>query len=231
MKRSVPLLLSVLVVAGLIEPEAAGDPIGRIGAIGPMASEPVRPGRLAPDGTEPQVDFPAEQWIRNIGSRLDGAGMCVFSSWEMMCRFAGLECFRGFRDWCAQNYRGGGYPTKLDALIRAWCQAKNLAKADFDPDQDFWQYEGPSADAAIEALKSGRMVQSTLYRSPRYRWKVYHMVNLAHFDQHRFAVLDNNGNDHYDWGRAEQALSWLTEGRRIWLVGLRRPGPPPSPTN
>ena len=70
-------------------------------------------GPAAPDGTEPQIDYPDDDWLKNVGSRLDGAGMCVFTSFEHSCRWAGLDEFRGFRDWCAQRYPGGGYPEKL----------------------------------------------------------------------------------------------------------------------
>src|SRR5437867_2247071 len=49
--------------------------------------------RLA-DGTEVQVYLPASQRIRNIGSRIDGAGMCVMSSVEMMFRWGNLEDYR-----------------------------------------------------------------------------------------------------------------------------------------
>ena len=39
-------------------------------------------------------DLPLSEMIRNIGSKLDGAGMCVFSSIEMAARWQGLEEWR-----------------------------------------------------------------------------------------------------------------------------------------
>jgi len=72
------------------------------------------------------VDLPANQHIKNIGSRIDGAGMCVFTSVEMAANWSGLAGWRGFCDWCAQHYPGGGYPQKLDSLIRAYAKARNL---------------------------------------------------------------------------------------------------------
>lgn len=38
-------------------------------------------GPVGPDGkTEVTCDLPVDQRIKNIGSKIDGAGMCVFSS-------------------------------------------------------------------------------------------------------------------------------------------------------
>src|SRR4051794_18070266 len=53
---------------------------------------PLRPFRTqfedpAPDQTEPLIDFPRELWLKNIGSRKDGAGMCVASSLEQMALY------------------------------------------------------------------------------------------------------------------------------------------------
>src|SRR5262249_6727012 len=75
-------------------------------------------GPLAPDGTtEVQCDLPASERIRNIGSRVDGAGMCVMSSITMAACWGALEEMRGLRDWCAQQ-PGGGYPAKVDRQLR-----------------------------------------------------------------------------------------------------------------
>lgn len=184
----------------------------------------------APDGTEPEVDYPKEQWFANIGSRVDGAGMCVFTSFEMMCRQAGLEEFRGFRDWCASNYRGGGYPEKLASLISEYCKRKNI------PVPRYYQYEGTDLTFLKNSLRSGRFACCTLYYSSRYGGRISHMVNCAHANGPRFyAICDNNQmrNDPippYEWFDGE-AKFHRAIGDRYWAVVLERPGLPCSPKN
>src|SRR5205085_2505811 len=107
-------------------------------------------GPVAPDGkTEVTCDLPADQRIKNVGSRVDGAGMCVASSWEMAMRYQGLDALRGFRDWCAR-FPGGGYPAKLDKQIQQFCREKGLAAP------GYVQYEGRDAALLREALAGGR---------------------------------------------------------------------------
>lgn len=178
-----------------------------------------------PDGTEPQIDFPDEHWLKNIGSRLDGAGMCVFTSFEHSCRWAGLDEFRGFRDWCATHYRGGGYPEKLQRLLDAYCQAKGLT-----PPQVI-QYEGSSAEILDAALRNGYLPCTTLYRSPRYgRGTIYHMVNCAHLDAARGAILDNNFRP-LEWADRETTLGRMKLQGKLWVVVVLAYGPPPFPYN
>ena len=62
-------------------------------------------------------DLPGSQHIKNIGSKVDGSGMCVFTSIEMAALHAGLEQMRGFRNWVAEKYAGGGWPDKVDKLL------------------------------------------------------------------------------------------------------------------
>ncbi len=179
----------------------------------------------APDGTEPQIDFPDEQWMKNIGSRLDGAGMCVFTSFEHACRWAGLEEFRGFRDWCAQNYPGGGYPEKLDKLIDAFCKAKGVTRP------LVIQYEGSSPEIIEAALQQGLLPCVTLYRSPRYgRGTIYHMVNSAHLDSKLGATLDNNFKP-LEWAPREETIARYKMRGTLWCVAVVAPGPPPMPRN
>src|ERR1700680_2925153 len=71
-------------------------------------------------------DLPGSQHIKNIGSKIDGSGMCVFTSIEMAALHAGLEQMRGFRNWVAENYAGGGWPDKVDKMLTAYFKAKNL---------------------------------------------------------------------------------------------------------
>lgn len=191
-------------------------------------------------GTEAQVDYPNAQWMKNIGSRIDGAGMCVFTSAEHSFRWAGLEEFRGFRDWCAQHYPGGGYPTKLEKLVKAFCKAKGI-RIDASGDQwaivrangervELLQYEGGSMALAERALANNLLVCTTLYRSPRYGGgTIYHMTNLAHWGPAQLgAILDNNFRP-YEWDSTSGMEPRLKMGGRVWLAVVRHQGPPPPP--
>lgn len=186
--------------------------------------------RLGPDGRVPQVDYPQGEWIKNIGAkRAPHYGMCVFTSFEMMCRWHGMNEWRGFRDYVSDNdpEGGGGYPSKLAAWVKKYADYKKI------PEPEWWQYEGPNFAYAADALKCGRMTCTTLTRSPRYRGPVAHMVCMAAWDANGyFAVLDNNGDDNYDWGKLGEAPRWLESGGgRIWLVGVLAPPPPLPPSN
>lgn len=190
-------------------------------------------GRVGPNGKEPQADYPPmseKQWLQNIGSEIDNAGMCVFSAYEMMCRYHGLEAFRGFRDWAAKKYKGGGWPDKLALLVKEYCTAKGIKEP------GWWQYDGPldaKTTAMLETyLRNGGMGCTTLYFDERYgSQKIYHWVNLVHVDGSYFAVMDNNFDDSYRWSTINQASRKLTNGGRIWVAGLLEPGPAPVPFN
>src|ERR1041385_8595259 len=72
------------------------------------------------EGQELTCDLPPQEQFRNIGSKVDGAGMCVNSSIEMAARAQGLEQMRGYRDWTAQIAGGGSYPDKVDKQLAQW---------------------------------------------------------------------------------------------------------------
>lgn len=189
------------------------------------------PNHVAPDGkTEAQVDYPTNLWIKNIGSRVDGSGMCVFSSAEMAARWCGHENFYGFRDWCANHYPGGGYPEKLDKLIAAYCKAKNIPAPNTPGGPDYVQYEGASMELATRALRNNQMVCSTLYHSPRYGGGViYHMVNLAHWGPGGFGAVQDNNFLPYEWDTTHGMEPRLKMNGRVWLMIWKRHGPPPPP--
>ncbi|VTS03249.1 hypothetical protein [Tuwongella immobilis] len=172
------------------------------------------------------VDLPVSEHIRNIGSRVDGAGMCVNSSLEMAARWAGMEDWRGFRDWSAQ-WPGGSYPGKVDEQIAAYAKLKGL-----EPPR-YVQYEGKDP-APILALadKTGRMASVTYGRSPRYGGTIYHMVCCPKFGSKSAAILDNNFPGNYEWMSPDEAVSRIKHATgqgwvHVWLT----PPPPPPPTN
>ena len=187
----------------------------------------------APDGTEPLVDYPPELWFKNIGSKKDGSGMCVFTAFEFMCLWSGLEEFHGFRDWCAERYPGGGYPEKLSKLVDAYARAHNIQ------DVVLAQYEGSDLTWLEKCLHNGWMPCVTLYHSGRkeYPRLIYHMTCCPHLDGARGAIQDNNFKD-YEWFQSRDAFARaISLDGKYWGVAIvsvgGRPvvGPLPSPSN
>lgn len=185
----------------------------------------------APDGTDPYCDYPKELWFRNIGSRIDGAGMCVFTSFEFTALWSGLEEFKGFRDWCAAKYPGGGYPEKLAKLVKAYCSAKKIPKERFDPERDLIQYEGSDPTWLEACLKNGWMPGVTLYHSPRYgRGTIYHMTCCAHLDGKWGCTQDNNFQP-LEWASRDEWLRRIKIGGKYWGFAVLPGGTVPCPTN
>lgn len=188
----------------------------------------------ANSGEELTVDLPGNRQMKNIGSKLDGAGMCVFTSIEMAADWAGMPEWKGFRDWCAAKYPGGGYPSKVDKLLADYAKAKGLTVP------KYLQYEGSDPDSIMGLIdKTGRCACITYGYSPRYGGAIAHMVCCVKYNGRYGVVLDNNfpGETSYEWmDRAELVrrikVSPDRHGRQVpsnaWVfVWLPNPPPPP----
>lgn len=178
-------------------------------------------------------DLPESEQMKNIGSKVDGAGMCVMSSIEMAARWQCMDSrWRGLRDWCARE-EGGGYPEKVTKQLAAYAKAKGLP----DPTSQYLQYEGPDPYPIVEAaLKSGRMACITYGTSPRYnQGSIAHMVCCAKAGSGQYAVvLDNNfpGESAYEWMFSTELKRRINYPRRVgWVFVWLTPPPPPSPRN
>lgn len=185
----------------------------------------------APDGTPVRIDFPLVEDIRNIGSRIDAQGMCVFSSIEMNSRWQNLIQVRGIRDWAA-NFPGGGYPKKVDKQIKQFCEQKGI------PIPPYLQYQGNDLDVLRTCLKTYRIASVTYSGNDgvRYNTNIAHMVNLVHLDDKWAAIYDNNGSpgkliwmspaefkQRWTGGRGDSGNGWAF----FWLA----PPPPPAVIN
>jgi hypothetical protein len=184
---------------------------------------------LTHNGENITCDLPYSQQMKNIGSKLDGSGMCVFTSIEMAARYAGLEQMRGFRDWVASKYPGGGWPEKVDEVLAAYFKEKNLNPL------HYVQYEGKSPEIILDLCeKTGRMAAITYGYSPRYGTSIQHMTNAVMFRNDFGVCLDNNfpGEDKYEWvTRKEFIRRTIYPNKTAWIFVWIHPGPPPSPKN
>lgn len=181
-------------------------------------------------GEELSADLPGADHFKNIGSKKDGLGECVPTSIEMAARWQGLEQMRGWRDWCATNYGGGGYPSKVEQLIKAWCKAKNV------PVPEYAQYEGQTPDQILDLVdRTRRMACITYGTSPRYGGKtIAHMVCAPKCGGKYGVVLDNNfpGESNYEWmDRAELVKRIKHPSGKAWVFVWLAASPPPPPYN
>lgn len=183
-------------------------------------------GRVAPDGTEPQIDLPNNLHRRNTASK--GLGNCVFTSIHHSALWSEVPALMEFPKWLtAKGIPGGGYPSKVAKLIPEMCKDRNV------PVPQYVQVEGNDLEILKLACRTGRMPSVTYSRSPTGRYggrSIAHMVSLIHADDKWFGVLDNNypGADALEWMSPEQFLRAYSPG---WCVILLEPGPPPVPRN
>jgi hypothetical protein len=191
------------------------------------ASFDTRNSPVSEDGTRAVVDLPASQHMRNTGGSDgprgpgSGSGLCVFTSIEHAARWQNIAAITGLQKW--MTYRpGGGYPSKVDAMLKAFCDSKGIAVP------VYIQHEGGEVDFLELALKTDRIVCVTYDgRDGFYGGSVGHMVNLAYLDSTRAAIIDNNRPGKWVWmTRAEFLSRWINNGGGWAIVFLANPPPP-----
>lgn len=187
-------------------------------------------GTHAPNGQEIDIDSPPSQQLHNKGGS-DGAGLCVFTAVNNAANWQHVQILRDLRDWMTK-YPGGGYPAKLDKVIKRKCEEAGV------PVPNYIQVEGEDLAILTEACKAGRMPCVTYSQSPTGRYngqRIAHMVNIVNAGDW-WAVLDNN----YPCTSSKpNNYEWLTtaEFKRVhnmggaWSVILLDPGAPPLPRN
>lgn len=174
----------------------------------------------SPSGVRATADLPATQHMRNVGGR-DGAGLCVFTSIQHAAYWQSVHTLDGFREYM-RSQLGGGYPSKVDAMLAAFCRQKGV------PVPPYAQHTGGDDSFLELALRTDRMPSVTYDgRDDFYRSNVYHMVNLSHLDSTRAAIIDNNRPGLWLWmSRADFLGRWRGSGGG-WAVVLLDPPPPP----
>lgn len=186
-------------------------------------------GTVLPDGREIQIDLPGNLHTKNTASK--GLGLCVFTSIRHSSLWANLELLQDFPKYLIdKGIPGGGYPEKVDALIKRIAQEKGV------PVPAYIQVEGKDLEILKLACKSGRMPGVTYAYSPTGRYggqRIAHMVSLVHADDQWFTVLDNNyiGANSYEHMTPAEFLKVYTGGQNGWAFILLDPGPPPPPKN
>lgn len=166
---------------------------------------------------EPHVDLVTLKYVdKNFGSKLDGAGMCVFNSFRGSLVSQYRNEFDDYARWLAERFQGGGYPSRLTEYTRAYTQAKGIQ----DFDSQYVQIVGEDTIAAMEeACTDGRSPAFTYSGDPSfYGGPVPHMCNLVHADAQWWGVVDNNRPDRIEWVRRETAIKRHRHYDAGWAV-------------
>jgi len=187
----------------------------------------------ATDGTQVQADLPVALHTRNVGGS-DGLGLCVFTSILHSSYFQNVVVLQEFRAWM-QGQPGGGWPDKVDEMIRRFCAAKGYKLP------AYIQIENNDLAILQKACKSGRCVCVTYSVSPTGRYngqQIAHMVNIVAAGAGKgpdgrgwYCVLDNNFPGSYEWMSEAQFLRAYRGSSRGWSIVFVNPSAPPSPKN
>lgn len=158
------------------------------------------PKPVAPDGQRAVIDIPANLHMQNVGGT-DGAGLCVPTSVTVAAKWHNLPELYGFRKF-AEGRPGGSYPEQLDADLKLYA-SRNRIKL-----PPFVQHTGGD-DAFLDLLAATRRVGGITYAGVDgyYDSPVAHMVDLAHLDATRGAVIDNNRAGNWVWMTRTQLLN------------------------
>lgn len=183
----------------------------------------------SPDGAELlQLDLPGTRHTRNRGGS-DQRGLCVFASmrhtgdWQQEPAFYDLFEFMFTKP-------GGGYPEKVDAMLRSMCAQKGYTIP------EYFHVRDNDLDVLRLATANGLMPGVSYHRSATGRYngeQIAHMVSLVHATDNWFCILDNNypGEDQYEWLTPREFTNTYANDGTGWAIVLLTPPPPPAPHN
>ena len=177
---------------------------------------------------EPMVDLTTLGYVKkNLASRINGAGCCVFASQDASFRSQYADHMNGYLEWVAQNLPGGGYPSRVTQYMEEFCRSRNIAVPDYT------QIVGDEAIHAIrEALEDGRSPAVTYSGDPSfYGGPVPHMVNAVYLDDRFAAVVDNNRPGQIEWMSAETFIKRHRYFDRGWAIVYHGKPQLPRPVN
>lgn len=177
-----------------------------------------------PEGREVTVDIPPAYRKKNIAAK--GLGCCVFRSLDHNAHDSQTRELYGFPEWMVQKgIEGGGYPSKVDKLIKQICQDRGV------PTTAYLQHEGGEEAFLDAAMKTGRSVGVTYAgKDPRYGLNtgIDHMVSLVYLDDKYACILDNNFVETYLWMTRKEFLDrWRDRGGGWAVLLLDAPAPQP----
>lgn len=180
--------------------------------------------------------------LENVGSRVNGAGMCVDTSVETNARLLGLDEYRGFRDHYARTEPGGNTPTGLKRQLAEWGERKGFTPR-------YVQFYGKDPRPILALCEKNGVGCSVAYGyTPRYGGPaINHMVfcpkpgapgKLAAVADNNTPGLSRDPSRRFEWMEFEELVRRMgTQAGRFgqavsgpcWVVVLLEPGVPPAP--
>lgn len=226
MRRFFPILAAVVAAAAFLDPSGDASALWSAKGAAHRTESP-----FASDGTAVDAWLPPVLHMRNTGGS-DGAGLCVFTTIEMIGRACNIRPLFGYQKFMTRR-PGGGWPEKVDDTLTAFCREQGSNKP------TYFHVEANNLALLKKALRSGRLVGITYNYSPTGRYggsRISHMVNLAAAGAGKgpdgkgwWAVLDNNFPGSWEWMSESQFLSVAAGGGRLWAVIFAAPACPPAP--
>lgn len=153
---------------------------------GTLLSIDTMPSPEFPDHVKAQIDLPANQHIMNVGSEIDGYGLCVYSSITVSARWHNLTDMLGFRKF-AEGRPGGASPDKIEVDLPAYAKRSGVTIP------HYLQHTGGDETFLRLVMETRRMPGITYAGVDGfYSGVIAHMVNCAHLDGLKGAIIDNN---------------------------------------
>ncbi len=228
MRLILSLLLSLICI-GSVWPQYSPYQPSRLPSYGFAARVA---GKQLEDGTEVDCDYPDELQFPNAGGS-DGSGLCVFNATTWAAQYAGHlylgDPQKGLFTWM-RSRPGGGYPSKLAAMIREFCTSQGITEP------PYVQIEDDDLDKVERLVKGNHLVGVTYCRSPTGRYngkRIAHMlvcVAARAGPRKLWAIIDNNYKG-VEWMSEEDFRVSYTGFGGGWTVAFKRPGPPLPPRN
>jgi hypothetical protein len=208
----------VLVIVGMAL--LSGQDITAQGSMLPCVTKEPR----LPDGTEVDIDLPAERELKNTGGS-DGSGLCVGTSIEMSLDWHHVQGYPGqYQKWLTK-FPGGSWPEKAAQQLKAYAAATGAKPP------EILQSTNGDLELLVAAVKNGYHPAITYSRSPTGRYggqRISHMVNLraARAGPSRAWCIKDNNYPGYEWMTEEQ-FKQVHDGWSV--IVLNQPDPPPIP--
>lgn len=193
----------------------------------PVAVEAVVIARpVSPKGVP--VMWPCEEndMVRNVGSKVDHAGITVASCIDVMGRVANCKDLRGFAEW-AKYYPGGHYPSKIDKQIKAWSEGhqfpvdKKLIVQSTTDNPEFVKLQIKHGPVGVSYNGLG----DKRYGGARI---IYSFVVLLHYDEAKDEACFADPNfvkpdQIYTWITAAEMRKRMLSNKEIWAIALAKP--------
>ncbi len=180
---------------------------------------------IVEDCIRPRHQLRESDIIRNSASEVDGAGLAVQTTVEVMARMQEGPELKGFVSWCKAR-PGGCYPSKLDKQLNDFGSDRHLFKVPSHVDVRGKEGE-PDAFKMLAVWIKDRPVMVTYFggTDTRYKTKINHVVIVLDYDEKtdKACFLDTNfveQGKRYQWTTATDLRKRITDDgkNKPWVL-------------